>query len=116
MQVFCTRDEPGRTQNGSVVGILLRLSTNRATFVLKFGALTHTSTVWPARNTRWRLLSEAMIVAAPRRTLPALSVLLVNGHFGLPRQMIRAFQPARELLRDLQRGQPQHGAAGAPTC
>ena len=62
----------------------LRLSTSRATFVLKFGAVTQISTVCPARNTRWRRLSDAMIVAAPLRTLPALSVLVANVHFGLP--------------------------------
>ena len=52
MQVFCGFVWPGSTQNGCVVGILPFLSTNRATFVLKFGALTQTSTVWPARNLR----------------------------------------------------------------
>ena len=47
MQVFCTFVWPGSTQNGCVVGILPFLSTSRATFVLKFGALTQTSTRLP---------------------------------------------------------------------
>jgi hypothetical protein len=35
---------PGSTQNGSVTGILPCLRTSRATLVLKFGAVTQTST------------------------------------------------------------------------
>ncbi len=68
-------------------------STNRATFVLKLGALTHTSTVCPARNFRCFLVSDVMIVDAPLLDLarPSASCCL-NGHF-LPLHRILTFQP-----------------------
>ena len=56
-------------------------NTNRATFVLKLGALTHTSTVCPARNFRCFFVSDVMIVEAPFLTFPAFNDLLLNGHF-----------------------------------
>ena len=52
VQVFWTFDEPGSTQYGTIAGCLPFFSVIRATFVLKLGALTHTSTVCPARNFR----------------------------------------------------------------
>ncbi len=102
---------PARTQNGCVVGILPFFSTSRATFVLKFGALTHTSTVCPARNLRC-FLRQRRDARSKRRFFDLARLQ----RLGLERALLARAEdldlPAlRELLRDLQRLQREARAA-----
>ena len=62
--------------------------------MLKSGALTQTSTVWPALKLRCFFVSEVIAFAAPRETLPVLRLLVRNEHLGLPAHLICTLQPA----------------------
>ena len=67
-------------------------SGSRATFVLKFGALTHTSTVCPARNFRCLAVNDFRTLRAPFFAFSSFRFLDLNGHF-LPLQKIFTFIP-----------------------
>ena len=93
VQVFWTFDDPGSTQYGTSTGCLPFLNVIRATFVLKFGALTQISSVCPARNWRCFFESEAMTLAAAFLTFAAFSVFDLNGHF-LPEHLAWPSSPS----------------------